>query len=182
MKVARTVWEGCRGATLYGYPTMRFTDILDATLRLYRKHFGLFFRIAAVYYVLAIGIELLLAVLVEGLYVPRPRFTRKVYTYFDHFLGCFVFTGCLAASLQTYLGREVTGRTALYRVLHRFLPCCYGWLFVLFTGAVWNAFSSGTISLIVFFNLMRFDSYLDPTRTIAWMVGSFLLSLCAIYF
>lgn len=63
----------------------------------------------------------------------------------------------------------MTGRAALYRVLHRFLPCFYGYLFLLFANSVLTTFSRGLTALIIFSNINRdfnnlvSDSWTDPT-------------------
>lgn len=175
----------------YHVPTwaaLGFRDLLDATFSLYRKHFRVFFPIAVVYYVFAVGMDMLIVFFVEDLNVPRTHFIVKAYNLLDHFLRCFVFTGFIAASLQTYLGRQMTGRAALRHVLHRFLPCFYGWLFLLFANSVLTRFTSGLTALIIFSNLNRdfnnlvSDSWTDPTRLIAWIVATLPLSLFAFYF
>lgn len=170
------------------WEALRFSDLLDATFSLYRKHFGVFFPIAVVYYVSAVGMDMLIVFLVEDLSIPRTHFIVKVYNLLDHFLRYFVFTGFIAASLQTYLGRQMTGRAALHRVLHRFLPCFYGWLFLLFANSVLTTFSRGLTALIIYSNINRdfnnlvSDSWTDPTRMIAWIIATLTLSLFALYF
>lgn len=105
---------------------MGFSDILDGTFSLYRNHFKLFLSIAAVYHIVKFGNELFSTFL----FSPLPQFIGSVLNLLDYFVSCFVLAGLTYASMQTYLGRQVTLRAALQRVLHRFLPCFYGWLFV----------------------------------------------------
>ena len=105
---------------------MGFTDILDGTFSLYRNHFKLFVSIAAVYHIVRFGSDLLSTFFLS----PLPQFIGSVLNLFDYFVSCFVLAGLTYASMQTYLGRQVTLQAALQRVLHRFLPCFYGWLFV----------------------------------------------------
>lgn len=105
---------------------MGVADILDGTFNLYRNHFKLFFSIAAIYQVSSFGSDLLSTFLLS----PTAQFTGSMLNLFDYFVSCFVLGGLIYASTQVYLGRHVTLRAALQRVLHRFLPCLYGWLFV----------------------------------------------------
>lgn len=105
---------------------MGFTDILDGTFSLYRNHFKLFVSIAAVYHIARFASDLLSTFILS----PIAQFIGSVLNFFDYFVSCFVLAGLTYASMQTYLGRQVTLRAALQRVLHRFLPCFYGWLFV----------------------------------------------------
>lgn len=117
---------------------MGFTDILDGTFSLYRNHFKLFVSIAAVYHIVRFGNELSSTFLLS----PNAPFIKSALDFFDYLVSCFVLGGLIYASMQTYLGRQVTLRAALQRVLHRFLPCFYGWLFVLFVIVLLTALTS----------------------------------------
>lgn len=156
----------------YQEPTlqpMRFTDILDGTFSLYRNHFKLFLSIAAVYHIIRFGSDLLSTFLLS----PIPQFIGAVLNFFDYFVSCFVLSGLTYASMRVYLGQSITLRAALQRVLHRFLPCFYGWIFVLFvivlltalTGMLFR-FSIGfgfvlalTLSLFAIYFLIRWYFY-----------------------
>ena len=148
---------------------MGFTDILDGTFSLYRNHFKLFVSIAAVYHIVRFGSELFSTFLLS----PNAPFIKSALDFFDYLVSCFVLGGLIYASMQTYLGRQVTLRAALQRVVHRFLPCFYGWLFVLLvivlltvlTGMLFR-FSIGfgfvlalTLSLFAIYFLVRWLFY-----------------------
>ena len=148
---------------------MGFTDILDGTFSLYRNHFKLFVSIAAVYHIVRFGSELFSTFFLS----PNAPFIKSALDFFDYLVSCFVLGGLIYASMQTYLGRQVTLRAALQRVVHRFLPCFYGWLFVLFvivlltvlTGMLFK-FSIGfgfilalTLSLFAIYFLIRWLFY-----------------------
>ena len=107
---------------------MGFADILDGTFNLYRNHFKLFFSIAAIYQVSRFGSDLLSTFLLS----PTAQFIGSVLNFFNYFVSCFVLAGLIYASMRVYLGQHITLRAALQRILHRFLPCFYGWLFVFF--------------------------------------------------
>jgi len=160
-----------------------FSDLLDATFSLYRTHFRVFFPIAGVYYVSALGMDMLIVFLVEDL-------NAKVSNLLTYVLRCFFFTGFIVASIDTYLGRQITGRAALHRVLHRFLPCFYGWLFLLFANSVSTTFIRSVYAAVLFSYLNSNINGLvsdplwmvDPARQVAMIVVSLIFSLFALYF
>lgn len=108
---------------------MGFTDILDGTFSLYRNHFKLFFSIAAIYHVSRFGSDLLSTFFVDGR-VPDTSFIKFVLSFFKYFLDSFFLGVLIYASTQSYLGRDITLRASFQRVLYRFLPCFYSWIFI----------------------------------------------------
>ena len=101
---------------------MRFGELLDTTLSLYRRHFWLFLRIVSVYF-----IAMLIGVLILFLDDSASR-TGKIAIWIPTvgviFGVCvFVVSVLVSASAQAYLLRTVKIDAALKRGIYRFFPC-----------------------------------------------------------
>ena len=100
---------------------MVFTDILDGMFSLYGRHFQLFFGIIAVYLVLGLAIDQIVALFSTG---NAMSLTNVVVLVFAG--GCkFIVTTLVGAGLtyagaQVYLGRAITSADALQQASQRF--------------------------------------------------------------
>ena len=145
---------------------MGFTDILDEIFGFYRNHFKLFFSISVVYYISKFGHELLDAFFFYGSNSPKILLLDSVVSLSEYFVGCFVLSALVYASILVYLGRPITARAAFRQVLRRILPCCYGWFFVFF--------------LLVVLTVLTFR--FSASRSGGSIAAIFVASLLAVYF
>ena len=100
---------------------MGFTDILDGMFSLYRDHFQLFLAIAAVYFALGVGVDLIFVSLmgtsgVSSLSIMMAGFTA----IFNTVVSILVTAGLAYASALIYLGREIAPGPALQQAWRRF--------------------------------------------------------------
>ena len=104
---------------------MGFMDILDILFSIYRNHFRMILGICAIYFVLALGLNLLIDISMfsfegsgEGsmMIVMNP-----VSDWITNIVGLFPIGAILFAGAQIYLGREITAGAAFGQVTHRFL-------------------------------------------------------------
>ena len=103
---------------------MGFTDILDTIFSLYRSHFRLIFGICIVYFVLMLGLNLLLGISAFyfsnsgpwGMVIGIPIITSWITILISLFsIGALLFAGG-----QSYLGRQITAGTAFRQIARRF--------------------------------------------------------------
>ena len=163
---------------------MRLIDILDRTFNIYRNHFGLFFRIALVYFGVALCRDLLSDLVVE-LTVPLTRILGSAALIFI-FLPVFAFEVMLLviaggidfAGALCYLGRPITPSEAFRQIRHRFWPFL-GYIIVLFPLAViLRVAYNGLLQLTIYRGLWGFESL--PIFWGAYIVIPFLVPF-AIY-
>ena len=163
---------------------MRLIDILDGTFNLYRNHFGLFFRIALVYFGVALCRDLLSDLVVE-LTVPLTRILGSAALIFI-FLPVFAFEVMLLviaggidfAGALCYLGRPITPSEAFRQIRHRFWPFL-GYIIVLFPiAAILRVAYNGLLQLTIYRGLWGFESL--PIFWGAYIVIPFLVPF-AIY-
>ena len=109
---------------------MGFTDILDAMFSLYRTHFRLFVGIAAVY----LFAELVNTLILDFPWFIPQRLLREVIEAVIFWTSIFVSWGAVViASATLYLGKQITGRTALRQGFQQFFPllrCFFVWIIV----------------------------------------------------
>ena len=163
---------------------MRLIDILDGTFSLYRNHFGLFFRIALVYFGVALCRDSLSNLVVE-LTVPLTRILGSAALIFT-FLPVFAFEVMLLviaggidfAGALCYLGRPITPSEAFRQIRHRFWPFL-GYIIVLFPIAVILRMAyNELLQLTIYRGLWGFESL--PIFWGAYIVIPFLVPF-AIY-
>ena len=103
---------------------MGFTDILDTIFSLYRNHFRLIFGICIVYFVLMLGLNLLMGIStfyfsnsgLWGMAIGIPLITSWITILISLFsIGALLFAGG-----QSYLGRQITAGTAFRQIARRF--------------------------------------------------------------
>ena len=103
---------------------MGFTDILDTIFSLYRNHFRLIFGICIVYFVLMLGLNLLMGIStfyfsnsgLSGMAIGIPLIT----TWITILISLFSIGALLFAGGQSYLGRQITAGTAFRQIARRF--------------------------------------------------------------
>ena len=118
---------------------MGFTDILDAMFSLYRRHFRLFLRIAAV----SLFAELIGQVLVDFPSLIQLDFLRLAVALVISVFGLIVsIGGIVVASAACYLGERITARAAFGRVRQRLFP-------LLGSALLWSLVVVGLASTIV---------------------------------
>ena len=101
---------------------MCFTEILDTTFSLYRKHFLLFLGIIALEF-----FGTLVAYSLEGSLSNQPLISVIASSASVPF-EIVSMGGIIVVSATTYLGRHITSRAALRSVLQRFFPMLGGYL------------------------------------------------------
>ena len=103
---------------------MDFTDILDTIFSLYRNHFRLIFGICIVYFILMLGLNLLMGIStfyfsnsgLWGMAIGIPLITSWITILISLFsIGALLFAGG-----QSYLGRQITAGTAFRQIARRF--------------------------------------------------------------
>ena len=103
---------------------MGFTDILDTIFSLYRNHFRLIFGICLVYFVLMLGLNLLMGIStfyfsnsgLWGIAIGIPVITSWITILISLFsIGALLFAGA-----QSYLGRQIATGTAFRQITRRF--------------------------------------------------------------
>ena len=111
---------------------MGFMDILDVLFSIYRNHFRMILRICSVYFVLALGLNLLMDISVfsfegsgEG---SMMRVMNPVSDWITNIVGLLPIGAVLFAGAQIYLGREITAGVAFGQVTYRFLSYLGGFL------------------------------------------------------
>lgn len=101
---------------------MRFGELLDTTLGLYRRNFWSFLRIVSVYFIaMLIGVLMLF---LDDSVSPTGKIAIWVPTVGVIFSVCvFGVSGLVSASAQAYLVGTVRTGAALRQGMHQFLPC-----------------------------------------------------------
>ena len=111
-------------STMTSLQPMGFTDILDTIFSLYRSHFRLIFGICIVYFVLMLGLNLLLGISAFyfsnsgpwGMAIGIPIITSWITILISLFsIGALLFAGG-----QSYLGRQIAAGTAFRQIARRF--------------------------------------------------------------
>ena len=98
---------------------MGFTDILDGMFSLYRSHFRVFVGIAVV----DVFAECIGQVLVDFPHFLQPDSLQLIVAFVITTFGLIVsIGGIVVANATFYLGRQITARAALGRVLQRLFP------------------------------------------------------------
>ena len=99
---------------------MNFTDILDGIFTVYRNHYHLLLKIAAVYLFLAFAVDLISAYLIlEG--TPSTLLIVAGFSLMaTTVISLLVTAGVMYASAQVYLGREMTPGVAFQQAFRRF--------------------------------------------------------------
>ena len=104
---------------------MGFMDILDVLFSIYRNHFRMIWNICAVYFVLALGVNLFIDIstfLFESSSGGNITIMiGPVSDWITNIVGLFPIGAILFAGAQIYLGREITAGAAFGHVAHRFL-------------------------------------------------------------
>ena len=104
---------------------MGFMDILDILFSIYRNHFRMIFGICAVYFFLALGVNLFIDIstfFLEGSGDGIMKIVMNpVSDWVTNIVGLFPIGAVLFAGAQIYLGREITAGAAFGQVTHRFL-------------------------------------------------------------
>ena len=104
---------------------MGFMDILDVLFGIYRNHFRMILNICAVYFILALGVNL---------FIDISTFLFKsssggnitimmgpIADWITNIVGLLPIGAVLFAGAQIYLGREITAGVAFGQVTYRFL-------------------------------------------------------------
>ena len=99
---------------------MGFTDILDGMFSLYRNHLRLLLAIAAVYFVLEFGVDLVSVSIIIGSGSSTSVAGTAFSLIVTSLISVFVTAGLAYVSAHLYLGREITPGGALQRVGQRF--------------------------------------------------------------
>ncbi len=133
---------------------MGLAGILDTALSLYRRNFGVFFGIAALYFVLIAAQEFLVVFLLEKSDTPNLEgFISDVDVVLDGFIGMLNVGILVVACSEIYLGGPVTIQIALRRFSSRFLGYLGASLIYLFVGYMWMLDSLGDSSLVNLFRI-----------------------------
>lgn len=104
---------------------MGFMDILDVLFNIYRNHFQMILGICAVYFALALGVNLFIDI--STFFFESSSggnltiMINPVADWITNIVGLFPIGALLFAGAQIYLGREITAGAAFGRVTHRFL-------------------------------------------------------------
>ncbi|MYB95895.1 hypothetical protein F4054_01110 [Candidatus Poribacteria bacterium] len=93
---------------------MGFSEILDTTFSLYRKHFRLFLGIISLHFCGHLVVYLL------WLFLPNVPVRNLVTEFVDIPFGLISMGGIIAATSTIYLGKHITSRDALQQTGHRF--------------------------------------------------------------
>ena len=99
---------------------MNFTDILDGMFTVYRNHYHLLLKIAAVYLVLEFAIDMVSAYFVTGATPSMTLVTAGFSLMATSVLSFLVTGGLIYASARVYLGREITFEAAFQQAFRRF--------------------------------------------------------------
>lgn len=101
---------------------MNFTDILDGIFTVYRNHYHLLLKIAAVYLVLGFAVDLISAYFIFEA-TPSTIFVVAGFSLMaTSVISLLVTAGVMYASAQVYLGREMTSGAAFQQAFRRFWP------------------------------------------------------------
>lgn len=101
---------------------MNFTDILDGIFTVYRNHYHLLLKIAAVYLVLGFAVDLISAYFILEA-TPSTIFIVAGFSLMaTSVISLLVTAGLMYASAQVYLGREITFEAAFQQAFRRFWP------------------------------------------------------------
>ena len=101
---------------------MNFTDILDGIFTVYRNHYRLLLKIAAVYLVLGFAVDLISAYFIIGATLSTVFIVAGFSLTATSVISLLVTAGLMYASAQVYLGREITVGAAFQQAFRRFWP------------------------------------------------------------
>ncbi|MCG9133321.1 hypothetical protein J5I95_16730 [Candidatus Poribacteria bacterium] len=101
---------------------MSFVDILDGMFSLYRSHFRLFFGIIAVYLVFGFVLDHVAMYALMGSSPIASLMISILTSIVSYLISLLVAAGLIYASVQVYLGRDITSQAALKQGWRRFLP------------------------------------------------------------
>lgn len=124
---------------------MSFSEILDGMFSLYRKHFALFFRIIAVYFILIyVYDKITMYFLYDKLFLyspygstPGESMTLLITMSLGLYLIILLVSGAISyASAEVLLGRTITPSAAYKHTLSKYLPllACFIIIYVACTG------------------------------------------------
>ena len=140
---------------------MGFIDILDVLFSIYRNHFRMISGICAVYFVLALGLNLLIDISMfsfEGSGEGNMMIVMSpVAAWITNIVGLFSIGAVLFAGAQIYLCREITAGVAFGWVTHRFLSYLGSFLLWILVAGLLTITIIGTPFAIYF--LVRWGFY-----------------------
>ena len=104
---------------------MEFMDILDILFNIYRNHFRMILGICAVYFLLALGVNLFIDISIFFFESSSGGnitiLMGPLADWITNIVGLFPIGAVLFAGAQIYLGREITAGAAFGQVTYRFL-------------------------------------------------------------
>ena len=124
------------------FQPMGFLDIVDGMFSIYRHHARLFFRLAALYFVLGFGVKIGVAFITNSDSSLLGGWTNTTFELCSRFVIQVLIIGGLSfASAHCYLGNAVSLSVVLRQALRRFWPH-FGSeaLWVIAAHGVWLAF------------------------------------------
>lgn len=100
------------------FQPMGFLDIVDGMFSIYRHHARLFFRLAALYFVLGFGVKIGAAFITNGDSSLLPNTAFKICGRFV--VQVLIIGGLFFASAHCYLGNDISLSVVLRQALRRF--------------------------------------------------------------
>ena len=118
--------DNSEASTTTSLQSMGFTDILDTIFSLYRNHFRLIFGICIVYFLLMLGLNLVLGI--STFYFSNSDLwgmaigISVITSWITILISLFSIGALLFAGAQSYLGRQIATGTAFRQITRRFWP------------------------------------------------------------